>query len=366
MIDFVQALLGDECKPLEFEYTSQTVDVKTPELPELKLHIDPVSRHFPNDKTKINPNYENSLGRDSPHFFSEQLARFRDDVAAFRQRVVDFETDLDEQMADLEAAAKTDGHLRKKVTEARAKVEAAKKSMRKVAAEKMQEALKEVKFHRLYVGGFASTRGTNAVHNMMLSTKRARGAYCMLEGAFKKLGVSDYSVVVGYFGHQWHCKEVLKAVAAPKSLGCGDVAKVEAAAQEWVSASPDDETREARKLTLLRLEDDARRGEIHFEQQTALDVGFKTRCCVERGSGSCAPLTVCAEGTWGQKDFCSKQELWRTGWTPQDQQVLDQEINVCATLIREVETMTGQAITVLKAPFQAGLSLSSLLLKGAQ
>ena len=112
-MELIKEILGD-CEPLEYEQSIVTVDVEPAELPTLKVDIDPLVRHFANAKTQIDPNYENSLGKDEVGFISEPLEKFRDDITELKDTLDTYVENLTKQLDDFKTAAETNRELQQK------------------------------------------------------------------------------------------------------------------------------------------------------------------------------------------------------------------------------------------------------------
>lgn len=332
--EFVQALVGDGCEPIEYTESVVTVDVEPAELPTLELTLDPMSRHFPNAVTKIDPTYTNSLGKDDMSFLSTQLEKFLGDVQELRWTVAGYVENLERQLADFEQAAKTNPSLSKKVSTIKLKVHKAVQAAKLAEATALQEAAKKISFAHTYVGGFASTRGSNPVTNRKLSVKRSQAAYCLLQGALAHVGVTKYSVTVGSFSHHWHCKAILSLIGTPDA-SCADVAAVTAAGDAWAAAGETQDDKDARALELTQLEDDARRAEIHFQEATAVEAGFKGQCCLAHGGSSCGSTAACPPNSFSDT-ACQDKAAWQANWSAKEQSLFDAEVAKSAELLTQL------------------------------
>lgn len=314
-LDFVKELLGEECEPELFDRKDLRIDVQPMEFPKLQLSFEPVRRHFANNKDKIDPIYENSLGFDSPEFLTTSLEHYLEDVQKVINNVKEYTADLKEQLSELKLAAASPGSQIRASVVGKAKhlVDTEVRRAEQALATMMNTVVENMKFKDAYIGGFASIKGSDPVYNQKLSGRRTRGAFCQTLGVLNEItGKSALRVHVGYFGHKQHCQAVLDAIGTPDA-SCADAAAVQKALRDWIAASTTPDEKAARKKEALALEDEARKAEIHFSLLTAEGLGFSSKCCFALNGAKCSAGVSACSAMWGD-DTCADTSVWRTNW----------------------------------------------------
>ena len=204
-----------------------------------------------------------------------------------------------------------------------------------------------MKFAHAFIGGYASTAGFDPVRNKKLSIDRALSAYCMTEAAYNEAGISDFYIVFGTFGHKWHCHAILDLIGTPEK-SCADTKAVTAAARAWAAAGEDAEAVQEREHTLLQLEDEARKAEVHFQQASATDAGFTGDCCIAHGGASCAvySLRKCSPVTFSTA-LCEDKAKWQTNWTEQNRADFAAELEKSAAVLAAIAKETESTVNAV-------------------